>query len=46
MTREQIAEVTLHQARIIQMSVQAVKHAFIAAGTSATCRASDGALPA
>jgi alkylation response protein AidB-like acyl-CoA dehydrogenase len=36
MTREQIAEVTLHQARIIQMSVQAVKHAFIAAGTSAT----------
>jgi 3-hydroxy-9,10-secoandrosta-1,3,5(10)-triene-9,17-dione monooxygenase len=36
MTREQIAEVTLHQSRIIQMSVQAVKHAFIAAGTSAT----------
>jgi alkylation response protein AidB-like acyl-CoA dehydrogenase len=36
MSREQIAEVTLQQARIIQMSVQAVKHAFIAAGTSAT----------
>ena len=38
MTREQVAEVTLHQARIIQMSVQAVKQAFIAGGTSATAQ--------
>jgi alkylation response protein AidB-like acyl-CoA dehydrogenase len=36
MTREEIAEVTLNQSRIVDLSVQAVKHAFIAAGTSAT----------
>jgi 3-hydroxy-9,10-secoandrosta-1,3,5(10)-triene-9,17-dione monooxygenase len=36
MRREEIAEVTLMQARIVEMCVRAVKHAFIAAGTSAT----------
>ena len=36
MTREEIAEVTLMQTRLIEMSTQAVKHCFIAAGTSAT----------
>ncbi len=36
MTREEIAEVTLNQSRIVDLSVQAVKSAFIAAGTSAT----------
>ncbi|HEX5370978.1 MAG TPA: hypothetical protein VFY10_16360 [Dehalococcoidia bacterium] len=36
MTREEIAAVTLNQSRIVDLSVQAVKSAFIAAGTSAT----------
>jgi alkylation response protein AidB-like acyl-CoA dehydrogenase len=36
MTREELTEVTLIQTRLIEMSVQAVKHCFIAAGTSAT----------
>jgi alkylation response protein AidB-like acyl-CoA dehydrogenase len=36
MAREQIAEVTLNQSRIVELSVQAVKHAFAAGGTSAT----------
>jgi alkylation response protein AidB-like acyl-CoA dehydrogenase len=36
MTREEIAEVTLMQACIVEMCVRAVKHTFIAAGTSAT----------
>ena len=36
MTREEIAEVTLMQTRLIEMSTRAVKHCFIAAGTSAT----------
>ncbi|HLG10536.1 MAG TPA: hypothetical protein VI876_02150 [Dehalococcoidia bacterium] len=36
LTREQIAEVTLRQTRVIELSVQAVKQAFTAAGTSAT----------
>jgi alkylation response protein AidB-like acyl-CoA dehydrogenase len=36
MTREEIAEVTLRQTRVIDLSVQAVRQAFTAAGTSAT----------
>ena len=36
MSREEIAAVTLIQSRLIEMSVQAVKHCFAAAGTSAT----------
>ena len=36
MTREEIAEITLRQARVIDLCVQAVDHAFAAAGTSAT----------
>jgi alkylation response protein AidB-like acyl-CoA dehydrogenase len=36
MTREEIAETTLRQARVIDFCVQAVDHAFTAAGTSAT----------
>jgi alkylation response protein AidB-like acyl-CoA dehydrogenase len=36
MTREEIAEITLIQTRLIEMSTQAVKHCFAAAGTSAT----------
>jgi alkylation response protein AidB-like acyl-CoA dehydrogenase len=36
MSREEIAEVTLRQTRVIDLSVQAVKQAFTAAGTSAT----------
>jgi alkylation response protein AidB-like acyl-CoA dehydrogenase len=36
MTREEIAEVTLRQARVIELSVRAVREAFTAAGTSAT----------
>ncbi|HWO73610.1 MAG TPA: acyl-CoA dehydrogenase family protein [Dehalococcoidia bacterium] len=35
-TREEIAEITLRQARIIDLSVRAVDEAFAAAGTSAT----------
>ena len=36
MTREEIAEVTLRQTRCIDLCVQAVRQAFVAAGTSAT----------
>ncbi len=36
MSREEIAEVTLMQTRLIEMSLQAVKHCFTASGTSAT----------
>jgi alkylation response protein AidB-like acyl-CoA dehydrogenase len=35
-TREEIAEVTLRQTRCIEMCVQTVREAFVAAGTSAT----------
>jgi len=36
MTREEIAEVTLRQTRCIDLCVQTVRQAFVAAGTSAT----------
>jgi len=36
LTREEIAEVSVRQAKVIDLSVEAVKQAFTAAGTSAT----------